>query len=226
MDRIRLPWALTASLCLLGMIAVAQAGPLVRACPAQPSGTGFGACSNSTWSVPASQLVIDVLRANVASDVWITPAQLVAGDRVFACTDPTVTAGPFKLCPTPLTGQTSNWLDASKVSFDSIPPSAAGQIDWSWAAPTANSDGTALTDLAGYHLYVRAQAVSVYPAPFVLPATAVDDLLKNLSGTQCAQIAAFNATGAEGIISDEVCATPSIKASVPAKIVLTVKAPQ
>jgi hypothetical protein len=33
------------------------------------------------------------------------------------------------------------------------PPPATGSATLSWDAPTENTDGTALTDLAGYHIY-------------------------------------------------------------------------
>lgn len=197
---------------------------LVRSCPTQPTTTGFSACTNSQWSVPAAQLTLDVLRSGIAADQWIKPTQLIAGDRVFACTDPSVTAGAFKACPTNLAGQTNNWLDASKVSFGTTPPAAAGHITWSWQAPTTNSDNTPLTDLAGYHLYVRSQAVATYPAPVVITNPSTQQYLStNLIGNQCAEITAFNLAGLEGVTSDEVCAAPKIDPSVPGKMTLTVK---
>jgi hypothetical protein len=202
----------------------AQTLTLVRSCPTQPASSGFSACTNSQWSVPSTLLIVDVLRNGIATDVWIQPSQLIAGDRVFACSDPTITAGPFKTCPTPLTGQTSNWLDPAKVNFSPIPPAAAGSIDWMWQAPTLNADGTPLSDLAGYHLYVRPQSVPTYGTPIVIttPAT-LDHLMTNLIGVQCAEIAAFNAAGADGILSDERCSAPSLPRSVPAKMILSIK---
>lgn len=192
---------------------------LVRTCPTQPTASGFGSCSNSQWSVPSTLSIIDVLRPGVSPDVWITPLQLITGDRVFACTDPTVTAGPFGAgCPSLLSGQTSNWFDASKVTFGSAAPSAVGSIHLKWDAPTQNTDNSPLTDLAGYKLYIRPQSVPTYGSFVQLPPTATDYLAKNLSGAQCAQIAAYNTPGADGPLSDEFCALPKPAGLVPGQV--------
>lgn len=197
---------------------------LVRSCPTKPTATGFSACANSQWSLPSASLIIDIQRSGVTGDVWITPSQLIAGDRVFACADLTAKVGAFSSCPTTLAGQTNNYLDATKISFSStLPPAATGEIDYSWVAPILNSDGSKLTNLAGYKFYVRAQTGGTYATAIVLAASTVAYQLKNVSVNQCAEIAAYNSLGVDGVVSDEVCAAPSLVAGVPAKIVLTVK---
>jgi hypothetical protein len=192
---------------------------LIRTCPTQPTASGFGACTNSQWSVPSSLAIIDVLRTGVTADVWITPSQLVAADRVYACTDPSITAGPFGTgCPSFLTGQTSNWLDASKVVFGTVPAAAVGSIHYHWGAPTQNTDNSPLTDLAGYKLYIRPQSVPTYASFIQLPPNATDYLAKNLIGAQCAEISAYNAPGVDGAMSDEFCSLPQPSGPVPGRV--------
>ena len=121
LDRLRIGWlpivavALSLLDCWIG-VAHAQT-TLVRACPTQPTTTGFGACVNSVWALPAPGLIVDVLQAGGLADLWESTTLLAVGDRVFACQDPAVTPGPFKTCPTLLAGQTNNYLSASSVNF-------------------------------------------------------------------------------------------------------------
>lgn len=120
LDRLRIGWLLIVAVALSLIdcwIGVAHAQTLVRACPTQPTATGFGACVNSMWALPAPGLIVDVLQAGGPADLWESTTLLAAGDRVFACQDPMVTPGPFKSCPTLLAGQANNYLAASSVNF-------------------------------------------------------------------------------------------------------------
>lgn len=201
---------------------------LVHACPTQPSTQGFSACTNSTWAVPAANLIIDVLRSNVAQDVWITPAQLIKGDRVFACQDAGKTkAGPFGNCSTTIVGQTNNWLDSSTIDFGVLfipPPQGVVAIDWP-PPPTKNADGTPLTDLVGYKIYVRDQGSTsgTYGAPIILPMPTVTRYVINTATPVCIQVTAYNSKATESVPSDEVCATPKVAGSAPGKLQVTVE---
>lgn len=223
---------LFAALLLLGAVTAHAQTMLVRSCPTQPTATGFGACTNSVWSVPSPTLIIDVLRQNVAQDVWITPSQLVAGDRVFACTDSTNVVGPYKSCASLLTGQTSNWLDVSRVSFGlptttpPPPPPVNGTITYTWIPPTKNTDGSTLTDLAGYRLYTRDQSApaGTYRSAIVITNPGLARyVLQPVTVPTCAVLTGYTALGFEGPMSDEVCALPKLPPVTPTKLVLTIE---
>jgi hypothetical protein len=75
---------------------------------------------------------------------------------------------------------------------------AAGSATLSWSVPTQNTDGTPLTDLAGYHIYYGTQAGSWTSTITVLDATETSYVVAGLAaGTYYFAIVAFNAEGAD-----------------------------
>jgi hypothetical protein len=100
-------------------------------------------------------------------------------------------------------------------STDSSPPagsstSSIGAATLSWAAPDQNTDGSALTNLAGYRIYYGTSADAldqVIDIPSVGITTYVlDDLT---AGTYYFSIRAYNAVGAESALSNVVSDTIS-----------------
>jgi len=106
---------------------------VVRVCTGVPTTQGWSACSGQTlaayWTYPAPWAVLDVLRQGQSQDIWITPDQLIAHDRVFVCQDPSVPPGQWVSCPNFLPGQTNNWMDASLIDFTG-PPHGAMNVKW------------------------------------------------------------------------------------------------
>jgi len=84
-------------------------------------------------------------------------------------------------------------------------PSTSGSVTLDWMPPTQNSDGSALTNLAGYH-------ITYGTSPTVLTSTIdVNNpglstfLVQNLtSGTWYFSVSAYNSTGAESTPSNPV----------------------
>lgn len=100
-------------------------------------------------------------------------------------------------------------------SSDSSPPSSAstsglGAATLSWAAPDQNTDGSALTNLAGYRIYFGTSADAldqVIDVPSVgITTYVIDDLT---AGTYYFSIRAYNAVGAESALSNIVSDTIS-----------------
>jgi len=94
-------------------------------------------------------------------------------------------------------------------SSDTAPPTAsAGAVTINWTPPTENTDGSPLTNLAGYDIHYGTasgdytQSVSVSNPG--LATYVVDDLGP---GTYYFSIAAVNSTGAESPLSPEVSMT-------------------
>ena len=212
-------WLLVIAICLALVVALMHRAHaqtptlLVRACPATPATTGFSACTNSTWSTPAPGLILDVLRASVTADVWVAPNQLVAGDRVFACEDPSIAAGPFKNCPSTLPGQTNNYLAATGINFGSPPappvtptPSPATiTVTLNWPAITQDNQTPPNTLPAippiAYQVFMRSTACATsgpacqsdyYGRPPVADVTTAGTKITNLNaGPYCFVVGAY-----------------------------------
>ena len=104
-------------------------------------------------------------------------------------------------------------LSSSASSLAASSPSSAstsgiGAATLSWAAPDQNTDGSALTNLAGYRIYFGTSADSldqVIDIPTVGITTYVVDDLD--AGTYYFSIRAYNTVGAESALSNVVSDT-------------------
>ena len=142
----------------------------------------------------------------VVAACWL--ATLVVTLALAACGSVGVTSssGASSQSGTSVTSTDSNPLAASPPSLPA--PSVAG-VTLSWDAPDENTDGSALTNLAGYRIYYGANAddlSQVINIPGVGMTTyVIDDLA---SGTYYFSIRAYNSQGAESassnIISDTI----------------------
>lgn len=82
------------------------------------------------------------------------------------------------------------------------PPPTTYQATVSWAAPTTNTDGTPLTDLAGYKLYYGQNTQSLDRVVQIAAAASNTQVVQNLtSGTWYFAVAAVNAAGLESALS-------------------------
>lgn len=82
-------------------------------------------------------------------------------------------------------------------------PTAKGSATLSWTAPTSNSDGSALTDLAGYHIYYGTSAGSLSNMVNIASPSTLTYVIGNLSiGTWYFAVAAYTNTGLQGGMSN------------------------
>jgi len=81
----------------------------------------------------------------------------------------------------------------------------AGEANACWIAPTTNTDGSALTDLASYELHYGCNASGVYPVFDTLPATALCHVVLALPdvGTCYFAITAINSVDVASAFSNE-----------------------
>jgi hypothetical protein len=93
---------------------------------------------------------------------------------------------------------------AAAVPAASPPPAApatpasptTGSATLSWTAPTENTDGTALTNLAGYHIYYGTSAGAWTSTITVLEAAETSYVVDGLApGTYYFAVVAFNSDG-------------------------------
>lgn len=78
----------------------------------------------------------------------------------------------------------------------------SGSAFLSWQAPTANTDGTALTSLAGYKIYVGLSSSALAVAATLTDPKAVQYVIQNLArGTWYFAVAALASDGTESVLS-------------------------
>ncbi|HWG29750.1 MAG TPA: putative Ig domain-containing protein [Steroidobacteraceae bacterium] len=84
----------------------------------------------------------------------------------------------------------------------SNPPPATGSATVSWVAPTTNSDGSPLTNLAGYTIHYGNSATALNQTVQVASAGAVSYVLSNLaSGTWYFAVSAYTSSGSSSSLS-------------------------
>lgn len=87
------------------------------------------------------------------------------------------------------------------------PPSVAG-VTINWMPPTENTDGTALTNLAGYNIHYGTASGALTQTISISNPGIATYVVQNLTpGTYYFAVAAVNASGTESPLSAEVSAT-------------------
>lgn len=90
------------------------------------------------------------------------------------------------------------------------PPTTAstGSASLSWTAPTSNTNGTPITDLAGYHIYYGTTAGSLDTFIDVPGGATTEYEISNLaSGTYYFTVTAYNSLGLESAASNQASKT-------------------
>jgi hypothetical protein len=101
------------------------------------------------------------------------------------------------------TGSSSASLPAFTITV-----TQAGAVVLSWQAPTTNTDGSPLSDLAGYTINYGTSQWLLNESATVANASATSYTFQNLSpGTWYFTVSTYNSTGAEGLPSDMVSTT-------------------
>jgi len=98
-------------------------------------------------------------------------------------------------------GQTSASL--APFSIDVSQPATSGTATLTWTAPTTNTDGSALTDLAGYHVYYGTSASALSTVIDIAnPATTTYTIASLASGTWYFAVNAYTTSGVESALSN------------------------
>jgi hypothetical protein len=99
-------------------------------------------------------------------------------------------------------------LAAFKIDVTIPASSTAGSVSLSWAAPTDNTNGTPVSDLAGYHIHYGTTADALNSVIDVPGAGATAYEISNLSsGTYYFTVTAYNSMGEESASSEEASQT-------------------
>jgi hypothetical protein len=90
-----------------------------------------------------------------------------------------------------------------------VTQAATGSVTLSWSAPTENTDGTALTNLAGYHIYYGTTAAAMTATINIGTVGLTTYVIDNLpSGNWFFAIQAYNSANVES--SDSAVVTTTI----------------
>jgi hypothetical protein len=83
------------------------------------------------------------------------------------------------------------------------PPATSGSAILSWTAPTTNTNGSALTNLAGYHIYYGTSAAALSTTINVSNPGTTSYSVSNLpSGTWYFAVNAYTTGGVDSVLSN------------------------
>lgn len=100
-------------------------------------------------------------------------------------------------------GSSPSSSTSSGSGSSTSPPVSTGSATLAWKAPTANTNGSALDDLAGYHIYYGTSPDSLTQTVDVSSASTTTYVIRNLSaGTWYFGITAYTNTGLESALSN------------------------
>jgi hypothetical protein len=93
---------------------------------------------------------------------------------------------------------------ASLASFSiTVTPGGTGTATLAWNAPTQNTNGTALTNLAGFHIYYGSSPQHLNETATIANPSTTDYVVENLgTGTWYFSINAYTRSGAESAVSN------------------------
>lgn len=136
----------------------------------------------------------------------ITSGSVTAGAGTLPVTTPTIVPDTIApAAPSSLTGTTTAYLDGSN-------PRA--RVVLSWTAPTTNTDGSALTDLRGYNVFIRRAAGDAWE--FAGSVTGTSATLSGLTPGQSYRysVRAVDASGNQSALATEFVQTAAVASGV------------
>jgi hypothetical protein len=131
-------------------------------------------------------------------------AAAVVGLALSGCGGGAGGGGSAAVTPPPATSS----LPPNTTASNSAPPTASTGVTINWTPPTQNTDGTPLTNLAGYNIHYGTQPGNYTQTINVSNPGIASYVVDNLSpGTYYFTVAAVNAQGAESPPSSPVTTT-------------------
>jgi len=113
------------------------------------------------------------------------------------------TTGPITI----MASDAGSMASIGPFTIDVTSPATVGAATLSWAAPTENTNGTPLTDLAGYTIYYGSQ-MGALTQSIQVPSAATSYVIGNLAaGTYYFEIIAYSSEGIQSAPSNVVSLT-------------------
>lgn len=155
-----------------------------------------------------------VARVADARGTWITCSLLLASSLLGGCNHAATTSGATAQSTATATQTTSVSAQSTSPATQTSPPGPAAKttssVEVSWSAPTLNTDGSALTNLAGYHIYYGTSPGTLNESADVPRAGASDYVVQGLqAGTWYFAVVSYTNTGFESAHSKVVSKTIS-----------------
>lgn len=150
---------------------------------------------------------------------WIVCSLLLASGLLAGCNDTSGTGasnatpsatGPMGgvIAESISRGTTSTASSSSSASTGSTPVASDKTVDVTWSAPTENTNGSALTDLAGYTIYYGTSPTALTESVKVSNAGATDYVVQGLTGgTWYFAVTAYTSAGLQSSYSTVVSRT-------------------
>jgi hypothetical protein len=128
--------------------------------------------------------------------------------RLYGTSSPAVIGTYSNIVITAYDGYAKAVLPAFTITVTAtagVPTSPANAVTLTWTPPTANSDGSALTDLAGYNIYYGTTATNLTTKDTVGNPGLADYVIEGLaSGRWYFELTAYNTVGVESARSQVV----------------------
>lgn len=151
-----------------------------------------------------------------ARDSWVVCSLLLTSILFTGCNESSATS---TAAAASASGPASQSLSMSTTPTRSTTPAATAastpaptnkSVDVTWTAPTANTNGSALTNLAGYTIHYGTSATALTKSVNVASAGATDYLIQGLSGgTWYFAVTSYTNTGLQSGYSSIVSKTIS-----------------
>jgi predicted small secreted protein len=164
-------------------------------------------CGASYVEVMVGKLRAQIARAASARGTWITCSLLLASTLLGGCNHATTSGAGAQPTATaqPASVSTQTASPATQTSTPGPVVKAAKSVEVSWSAPTANTDGSALTNLAGYRVYYGTAPNTLNQSLDVPSAGANEFIVGGLQvGTWYFAVVAYTNTGLESTHSSVV----------------------
>jgi Putative Ig domain len=105
-------------------------------------------------------------------------------------------------------GTNTTPLAAFALTVAAAPPSSTGTLRVDWSAPTQNTDGSTLSDLAGFRVYYGTSATAMTQSLNVPGASIRTATLSSLApGTYLVSVTAYSTGGTESVMSNPASGT-------------------
>lgn len=184
-------WSVVIFWCVCSVL-VARADQVYACADAGADGRVMSPWPNCTAASYQDASLALVVATNDSSPnpTWKAATKLTSADRVFSHDQNVWVAN-----------STFTWAPLASVA-------GTGSLTLSWTAPTQNTDGSALTDLAGYWVYSGAAATSLSKLTQITNKAATSYVVTGLvPGSYSYAVTAYNAAGVESDLSATTTAT-------------------
>jgi hypothetical protein len=161
---------------VFGLLSISAA---LAACDGSNNSTASTAGSDAPAAVEATNAPTTVASTATPASTATTPASTTT-------------------TPVSTTASGSSTPSSTAGSGSTLPPATSDSITLSWTAPSENTDGSALTNLAGYEIYYGTNSSALTQHISINTVGIMNYVVSNLSsGTWYFEVVAVNSAGAQ-----------------------------